>query len=281
MTKVSVVITTYKRNHLLGEAVESVLTQTYRDIELIVVDDNPEDSSTDAILARFGRDRFIHIKNTINMGGAASLNIGLERASGDYVAILDDDDAWTSPDKLARQAAFLDAHPDYVAVGTACVVVDEGGHVIAFDKRRLAVGGRRSWLYFKSPFAHSSVMYRRREALDVGGYDLALPRGKDLDMYLKLIRRGQLGFLEDCWIKYREIDPAERAFVANRLTDARWELRVLWKHKDFWDWYYLAGLGRVLVRYAAFSILRAFPSFYDYYRKLRHLRAKDGRVGMP
>ena len=84
-----------------------------------------------------------------------------------------------------------------------------------------------AFLFRRSPFAHSSVMYRASVARAVNGYDDSLPRAKDLDIFFKLARFGRFGFVKGVAIKYREVDPAERDFLKNRLTDAQFQLGVL------------------------------------------------------
>ncbi len=110
--KVSVIITTYKRPDYLREAIDSVLKQSFKDFELIIINDDPEGKEVEKILMLQRDPRIIYIKNKENLGGAKSLNIGLKRAKGEYVAILDDDDAWLSRDKLERQISFLDNNSD-------------------------------------------------------------------------------------------------------------------------------------------------------------------------
>ena len=124
MKKVSVIITTYKRPDYLRQAIESVLKQTFKDFELIIVDDDPESQNLEKVILSYRDPRIIYIKNEENLGGAKSLNVGLKVANGDYIAILDDDDVWLSEDKMEKQVKFLDENPDYIIVGTSSIEVD-------------------------------------------------------------------------------------------------------------------------------------------------------------
>jgi glycosyltransferase involved in cell wall biosynthesis len=121
--KVSVIIPTIKRP-TLKEAVESVKNQTFKDFELIIVEDKK------------------------HQGIAKTLNAGTRKAKGKYIAILADDDSWISKDKLERQVEFLDKHKDYILVGTNSIAIDKTGKEIA----RFAGNGFPD---------HSSVLYRK------------------------------------------------------------------------------------------------------------------------
>lgn len=103
---ITVITPTYNRAEYLGNAIDSVLKQTYKDFELLVVDDNKPESdarkATEAVVARYDDPRIRYIKNPQNMGGAASRNVGIFEAKGDYIAFLDDDDMYL-PDRLEVQ----------------------------------------------------------------------------------------------------------------------------------------------------------------------------------
>jgi len=109
--KVSIIIPTYGRSDLLTRAIDSVLTQTHQDIEIVVVDDNHSDSEsrlqTENMLKRYlGDSRVIYYKRDKNGGGAAARNSGIEQATGEYITFLDDDDYY-HPEKIEKQLAFL------------------------------------------------------------------------------------------------------------------------------------------------------------------------------
>ena len=97
---VSVVITTRNRCELLKRAIESVLNQTYRNIELIIIDDNSSDNTQELVRSSTGK--IIYVRHNKCMGGAASRMTGSQRANGEYIAFLDDDDQW-EPEKIEKQ----------------------------------------------------------------------------------------------------------------------------------------------------------------------------------
>lgn len=142
----------------LEPAVESVLAQTLTDFEFIIVDDGSTDGSED-YLRSLTDARIVLICNARNKGQTASLNIGIAHAQGAYIARFDADDICT-PDRLARQVAAMEAHPDVDIVGTQAVLMDETGQ--DFDRTRLPVSSDAVWAFslLQCPFVHPSVMLR-------------------------------------------------------------------------------------------------------------------------
>lgn len=116
---VSVVMSTYQRPQLLVRAIESILNQTYPHFELIIINDSPDDLKTTAVLERYKRydSRIKVIQNPSNQGLIYSLNAGLDRAKGKYIARMDDDDI-SYPNRLERQVAFMEAHPEITVTGS-------------------------------------------------------------------------------------------------------------------------------------------------------------------
>jgi len=268
--KVSVIITTYKRPQHLKEAIESVLAQNFSDFELIVVDDNPLEYDSEKIVRSSSDPRIVYVKNERNLGGAKSLNTGLNRARGEYIAILDDDDAWIGRDKLRKQTSFLDRNPGYVIVGTGTIYVDaQTGKEISKDKSWAEIKNNKNFLYFSHPFSHSSAFYRKKNVLEVGGYNESLPRGKDLDLYFRIAEDGKFGLLPERLVKHREVSAAERNLIETRHTDAIFQKKVLWQHRKNNIYFWLAYL-KINIRCFLFFFLRIFPFPYDIYRKIRY-----------
>ncbi|MBI1975146.1 MAG: glycosyltransferase family 2 protein, partial [Parcubacteria group bacterium] len=126
--KVSIGLPTYNRAKFIGKAIESVVMQSFRDWELIISDDASIDETPVIVRAWQEKDSRIHYrKNESNVGIARNINQGIRGAQGELIALIDDDDSWIPKDKLEKQIAFLDSHPDYVGVGGGMVVVDREG----------------------------------------------------------------------------------------------------------------------------------------------------------
>jgi glycosyltransferase involved in cell wall biosynthesis len=132
--RVSVVIPAYNRARLIRESVASILGQTLTDLELIVVDDGSTDGTGDIVRA-MPDPRVRVLTHAVNRGMAAARNTGLDDARGVYVANLDSDDR-AHPERLARQVAFLDAHPDHAMVGSWITYIEEDGSATDIVKRR-------------------------------------------------------------------------------------------------------------------------------------------------
>jgi len=198
--KVSVVIPTYNRASLLGKALESVLSQTFQDLEIIVVDDGSTDE-TPKILNdwRKREPRLVVLRNEKNLGQRFNfpkvLNRGLKITRGKYVARLDDDDTWEDRTKLAEQVAFLESHPDHVAVGTRMIVVDEAGKEVYRFLPRESDPEIREAALFSKPIAHPTAVFRRDTAIGAGLYDENFPFAEDWDLWLRLGKIGKLANL--------------------------------------------------------------------------------------
>jgi glycosyltransferase involved in cell wall biosynthesis len=132
--KVSVVIPVYNRERYLGDAIASVLAQTFTDFELLVIDDGSTDRSRDVARA-FADARLRLLCNERNLGLPRTRNTGVDAANGAYLAFLDSDDV-AMPERLAKQVAFLDRHPDHAAVGTWVDWMDDAGRRLGRIKRR-------------------------------------------------------------------------------------------------------------------------------------------------
>jgi glycosyltransferase involved in cell wall biosynthesis len=182
---VSVLLAAHNDARFLPEAIESVLRQTLDDLELLVIDDASTDE-TPSLLAACADARLIVERNDAHQGLAASLNRGLDRATGKYVARLDADDI-ALPERLERQIEWLHGEPTAAAVGTAVIDVDEQGRR---GRTHVMPGGARAlrWLaLFSSPFFHPTVLVDR-EVLDAHGlrYDASFLESEDYDLWTRL-----------------------------------------------------------------------------------------------
>ena len=203
--RVSVVMPVYNGERYIAEAVGSVLASEFRDWELLVLDDGSTDGSVAVARRVADGDARVRIIELPHGGIAATRNQGLAHARADYIANLDSDDAMF-PHRLALQVAYLDAHPECVAVGSRSVVVDA-------DSKPIGMVGRyfthedidRSLLDGNGgAIGNDSAMIRRRVALSVGGYAPQLQMsGEDHDMWLRLAEAGRLVCLPDVLNRYR------------------------------------------------------------------------------
>lgn len=203
MPNVSILLPTYNGAPYIREAIESVLNQSYQDWELIVTDDASTDNTGEVVKEYVGRDaRISYERNEKNLRLPGNLNKGLSLAKGVYIARIDEDDVWSDVDKLQKQVAFLDAHPEHVLIGTGFRMVDEqGAHVrdvIPFaDDAQL----RKNILSY-NPFGHSTVVFRKAPVMELGGYDADIRYGEDYDLWLRLGQKGKLANVPEVCMRY-------------------------------------------------------------------------------
>lgn len=185
---VSVVMPVHDGEAFVGEAIRSILGQSMADFELVVVDDGSKDRSRD-IITGFGDPRIVLLEQKENVGIARALNIGLAGARGTYVARMDADDL-ADPDRLAAQTTFLDAHPDIGIVGSDVILIDGAGAEIGrvrFPEHHEEISRT---IMVHNPFAHGSVMLRRRLLDAWGTYDPRFLDNEDYDLWMRLHAAG-------------------------------------------------------------------------------------------
>jgi len=187
MKKISVITTFYNSESTIKSAVDSILKQTCSNFEYILVDDGSNDGSA-AVLNDIHDER-ITLLQPGRVGRAAALNIGLNYASGEYIAILDADD-FALPDRLNLQSVLLDNKPNVVLVCSNAELIDENGKSIGVTNFPSEHDSLVTNLIKLNPFPHSSVMYRREKALKVGGYNLRCEKSIDYNFYLELLLAG-------------------------------------------------------------------------------------------
>ena len=184
---ISVIITFYNARKTLIEAVESLLHQSFRIFEVLLVDDGSSDGSMDS-LSELDDDRLVRIQAG-RIGRASALNLGLEKAKGEYVAILDADDV-ALPQRLLEQKKVLDTRQDIGLVCSSIELIDEDGNDVGIVHFPTGHAELCEALLELSPFAHSSVMYRRKKAIEIGGYNQRCEKSIDFNFYLDLLSAG-------------------------------------------------------------------------------------------
>lgn len=200
MTDISVLMSVYNGDRFLREAIESILRQKMTDFEFIIVDDGSTDGSTGII--RSYPDPRVKLVQQENRGLSAALNVGLRLAQGRYIARMDADDI-SMPNRLALQYQFLESHPGCVAVGSNVMLIDsQGNYLYTTDQPR-------GWdeircLLPRTPFYHSSTMFRKDAALQCGGYFEPIRHYfEDIVFFNRLVRIGELRNLQTPLVKYR------------------------------------------------------------------------------
>ncbi|MDZ7339511.1 MAG: glycosyltransferase [candidate division KSB1 bacterium] len=193
--KVSIIMPAYNAERYVSEAIESILGQTFGDFELIVIDDGSTDN-TRQVISQYHDPRIVFCANEVNLGLTESLNRGLRRAKGEYIARQDADDV-SKRDRLERQVQFLDANPDIALVGSSWFTIDPAGRGLSVrqvpqDPKSIAEN-----LLVSLVITHATVMFRKESVLVVGGYRKEAGSAEDLDLWLRLAERFKIANLHE------------------------------------------------------------------------------------
>jgi glycosyltransferase involved in cell wall biosynthesis len=201
---ISVLLAVYNGERYLRDAIDSILAQTLRDFEFIVIDDGSTDRSL-AILQQYAaNDSRMRIVSRPNKGLTVTLNEGLALARGEFLARIDDDDL-ALPQRFELQIGYLREHPDCVLVGSRVLLIDPDGLPIresATEQTHEEIDAahlNRGW-----PVVHPAVMMRTAAMRQVGGYREQYNTLEDLDLFLRLAEIGKLANLPQLLLKYRQ-----------------------------------------------------------------------------
>ena len=214
----------YNAARYVEKAVQSVLSQTFANFEFLILDDGSTDASLKIVQKLATTDSRIRVFTRKNKGGSASRNELIRIARGPYIAIMDSDDICRSG-RLEKQIAYLNAHPDCVAVGSRVLFIDAGGMpIIEFgdcfsheeiDNFHLTRAGGR--------LCHPSAMIRREALLQVGLYNEQRRYGEDVDLFLRLAEVGKLANLREVLLDYRyHLSSISFAHKQGQRADAKW-----------------------------------------------------------
>ncbi len=189
--RVSIVMAAYNEESSIAVAIQSIINQTLHNWELIIVDDGSHDMTAEIVRAFAAKDaRIILVKNETNMGLPASLNRGLALARGEYIARADADDV-NMPDRLGKQYAFMQDHPDIDVLGTGAFLLDAAGQRV---KKTISLPETHEQLknlgFLNTMFIHPSIMARKRFFEQVGFYSLSYTRAEDKELWLRGLRGG-------------------------------------------------------------------------------------------
>jgi len=198
---VSVVMANYNYGRYLAAAVESVQAQTFRDWELIVVDDGSTDNSL-KIIEPFTVDPRIRLLSVNHLGQPGAKNAGIDEALGAFIAFLDADDLW-HPEKLRRQLAIFDVNPDVGVVYSRRTVIDENGVSAPYSQPVLYRGNVLSKIFRNNFVCFSSAVVRRIVFEHVGLFDPGIDLAIDYDLWLRAAGHYHFDFVDEPLVQYR------------------------------------------------------------------------------
>jgi GT2 family glycosyltransferase len=193
----------YNAERYVGEAVRSILDQTFADFELIIIDDGSTDRSNEILDQYAASEPRIRLIRRPNTGYLRALNEGLTLCHGDLIARMDADDV-SLPDRLRRQIAFLDEHPECLMVGCALLRIDDEGDVLCEERLPEAHAEIEARLLEgRGAIGHPAALIRRQALAELGGYREPFYGAEDHDLWLRLAERGRLANLPDALLKCR------------------------------------------------------------------------------
>lgn len=248
---VSVIIPTYNRQKYIALAISSVLEQTYKNIEIIVIDDFSNDKSLEIISEIVKENGNIYLyKNEKNLGFVKSLNKGVSLAKGKYIARLDDDDVWCDVRKLEKQVDFLEKHKDYVLVGGGVIKINkDGSEMVRFSVPEEDKDIRKVILV-NNVFAHSAVIFKRDDFMKVGGYDEQFGFFADWALWLALGKIGKFYNFQEFFIHY--LDQEDNRLNSTRDRQIRRRLLAKVKLNNKYKRYYNGSIKAILHSFASY-----------------------------
>jgi glycosyltransferase involved in cell wall biosynthesis len=204
--KISVIISTYNRTDYLNLTIQSVLSQTYTNIEIIVIDDGTPNTNNEVLCEKFDKVKYIKIENS--GGPAKPRNIGILEAKGNYIAFVDDDDLWL-PTKLERQVDILVNNPDFGLVHCYCEVIDEKGikknEIIGKPGRSDIKHGNVSMRMMGNWTVMMPTPLIRKEVVDeVGFFNEQMPAaGEDTEFWARCSFETKFYYIDEVLAQYR------------------------------------------------------------------------------
>lgn len=256
---ISVILPVYKpQAEFLTLAIQSILDQSYQNLELIIVEDKTE-LTNEQIIKNFSDSRLTYILNETRTNFARQINSGLRVAKGEFVARMDADDI-SEPDRLEKELNFLLSHPQISLVGCNLKIINEKNELIGsriYPKDSLTITQQ---MRFKNCLAHPTVMLRKKDLLDLGSYNQEFDTLADYDLWARGILAGLKYYnLPDKLLKYRLHSGAYKSHsLKQQLKDTLNIKKKYFRFKDGWsilaEW-----------RYQAEKILLFLPGKFIYW----------------
>ena len=198
---ISVLMPVYNSELYLEDAVQSILDQTYKNFEFIIIDDGSVDNSL-AILESFKDNRIKLVKKKNNTGYTSLLNESINYAKYDYLARMDSDDV-SNKDRLLKQFKFLEKNKDYSVVGSNIRLINTKGQFIRNGKYPETDKQIKSKLSNFSTFAHPACLIRKKKLIDIGGYRTIFEPSEDYDLWTRLALNSKMYNIQEYLLDYR------------------------------------------------------------------------------
>jgi len=195
MPKISIIMSCYNHDKFVGEAINSVLNQSFKDFEFLIIDDNSTDKTYD-IVNSFSDPRIKVFRNEKNFGMVLNSNSLIKKSNGEYIAIINSDDSWL-PEKLQKQLDFLENNADYGACFTLANIIDEDNKIIKNNIQESLkylehdrFGFLNYFFFYNNPLCYPSVLIRKNILEKTGFFNPAFIILLDIDMWIRICLAG-------------------------------------------------------------------------------------------
>lgn len=219
---ISVIIATYNRQDFIVEAVQSALDQTYKNIEVIIVDDGSTDDSSSVIDRAFGEDSRVSYYYQDNNKRASAFNHGLQYARGEYVAIVDSDNRWL-PRRLELGYEALVNNPEYDIVYGDIILIDENGNEISRENMKRYSGNIANKLIKDNCVSINTALVPRRCFDELGPMDISRKRADDYELWLRFSTAYRFLYIPEFMAEYRVMADQISSDKTKRF-EANWEI---------------------------------------------------------
>lgn len=225
---VSAIITTYNRCNLLKNAINSVLNQTYHDIEIIVVDDHSTDE-TESYMSQLDNPKIRYYHLDDNLGVSHARNFGIQKSLGDYIAFLDDDDEWME-DKIEKQMPVFDQDERIGLVYTQRLIINDRGK--SYKTHKKGVGDLSHQILLDNMIGPPSSVIVKKDVFSKAGYfDEDIKIYEDFDLWIRIAQHYHVGNIDEALVKYHDAESIERISIdPQKINQATGTTRRKYKH---------------------------------------------------
>lgn len=281
---ISVIMPVYNEKiDWISKSVKSIIEQTYKDFELIVVFDNPSNIDIKEYLKSLNNPKIKILFNSKNIGLAKSLNKGIKYSKGSFIARLDADD-YSSVDRLKKQKEYLENNNYDFVSSRANIISEEGNHIkksrrLCYKKKSL-----ERYLRYINPFFHSSWFFKKSLFNNIKGYN-NMETGQDYDFLIKLVdMKYKIGFINECLISYRirnnsiSIKKRNLRYILNyAITNKKDINHISVREKN--KLYRLEKSNNLLSKFCTYFISRIYRNNINNVVKFRLLRILERTIG--
>lgn len=251
---ITILMPAYNSERFISEAIDSMLNQTFKNFEFLIINDASTDKTSNIIRNYQKKDKRIRvITNKKNLKLAATLNIGINKAKSEIIARMDPDDI-SHPDRLSIQYQFLKSHPKVAIVGANIRIINDNKLYSKREYPTTSVKLKRIMFRY-SPFAHPAIMFRKKVFEEFGGYDETMAVCEDIDLWFKIGRKYEFANIPKTLLTYRLV-PSSRTH-SNLKTVETIGFKI--KFKAFFEYGYTPSFYDILYNLLEFISLWITP----------------------